>query len=78
MLYLVETQVVRDVILMTNALMVLWRVKVSGGGGNLPIPADTLHEDTGALGAMLSTASKWGSFSRGQTFQAPAFSGWKE
>jgi hypothetical protein len=63
---------------MTNALVVLWRVKVSGEGGNLPIPADTLHEDTGALDTMLSIASKWGCFFRGQTFQAPAFSGWKE
>jgi hypothetical protein len=77
-LYLVETWVVRDVILMTNALVVLWRVKVSGEGGDLLIPADTLHEDTDALYTMLSIASKWGSFSRGQTFQTPAFSGWKE
>ena len=68
MLYLVETWVARDVKLMTNGLVVLWRVKVSGEGGILPIPADTLHEDTGALNTMLSIASEWGSFSRGQTF----------
>jgi hypothetical protein len=49
---------------MTNALVVLWGVKVSGEGGNLPIPADTLHEDTGTLDTMLSIASKWGRFSR--------------
>jgi hypothetical protein len=77
-LYPVETWVARDVILMTNALMVLWRVKVSGEGGHLPILADTLHEDTSALDTLLSIASKWDSFSSGQTFQAPAFSGWKE
>jgi hypothetical protein len=45
---------------MTNALVVLWRVKVSGEGGNLPIPADTLHEDTGALDTMLSIAKQVG------------------
>jgi hypothetical protein len=44
---------------MTNALVELWREKVSGEGGNLPIPADTLHEDTGALDKILSIASKW-------------------
>jgi hypothetical protein len=68
-LYLVETRVVRDVILMTNALVVLWGVKVSGEGGNLPIPADTLHEDTGALDTMLSIESKLGRFSRVKPFK---------
>jgi hypothetical protein len=63
---------------MTNALVVLWRVRVSGEGGNLPIPADTLHEDTGSLDIMLSIASKRDRFFRGQTFQTPAFSGRKE
>ena len=58
MLYLVETRVVRDVISMTNVLVVLWRVKVSGAGGNFRTPVDTLHEDTVALDAMLSIASR--------------------
>jgi hypothetical protein len=43
---------------MTNAPVVLWKVKVSGAGGNIQTPADMLHEDTGALNAMLSIASQ--------------------
>lgn len=58
---------------MTNALVVLWRVKVSGEGGNLPIPADTLHEDTGALDTMLSIASKWGSFFQRSNLSGTSF-----
>ncbi len=45
---------------MTNALVVMWRVKVSGEGGNLLIPADTLHEDTSVLDPILSVSSKLG------------------
>jgi hypothetical protein len=36
----------------------MWRVKVSGEGGNIPTLADTLHEDTRALDAMLNIERK--------------------
>lgn len=76
--YLAETRVVQGIILMTNAQVVLWEVKVSGEVGSFRTPADMLHEGTSALDATLSVPIKSRWVFECQTFQAPAFCGWEE
>jgi len=71
-------RVAQDVMTMTNGLVALWKVKVSRKVESPRTPADMLHEDIGALDAILSNTSQSALLSKRQTFQAPALSGWKE
>jgi hypothetical protein len=64
---------------MTNALVVLWEVKVSEEVGTFPTPADMSHEDTGVLDATLPMSiCKSAQPSNCQTFHTPPFGGRKE
>lgn len=64
---------------MTNALVVLWEVKVSEEAGTSLTPADMWHEDTGVLDATLPLSiCKLAQLSDCQTFHTPPFGGRKK
>lgn len=64
---------------MTNALVVLWEVKVSEEAGTSQAPADMSHEGTGVLDATFPVSiCNLAQLSNCQTFQTPPFGGRKE